>query len=109
MYESNDPERNLICHLRARDNENLEIITPECGGRMPMAAPDFPPFHRGVRKVRLDRARPTLQMLIQRQLRAKEERSLKGRDRGSYQELFCGSVLQRDDADTHSFSDRSAN
>jgi hypothetical protein len=34
MYEPNDPERNLICHLRACDNEILEIITP---GRRPDA------------------------------------------------------------------------
>jgi hypothetical protein len=108
MYEPNDPECNLICHLDARDNETLEIITPECGGRMLMAAPFFPRFHRGVRKVRLHQTRPTLHMLIQRRLRANEERSPKGRDGGSPQKLFCGSVLQRDDADTPTFSDRSA-
>jgi hypothetical protein len=44
MYEPNDPERNLICHLRACDNETLEIITPGCGGRMLTAAPCFQPI-----------------------------------------------------------------
>jgi hypothetical protein len=70
MYEPNDPERNLLT-----------------------TASWFQPFYRGVRKVRLDRARPTLHMLIQRRLRANEE--------------LRASVPQRDDADTHTFSDRS--
>jgi len=108
MYEPNDPERKLICHLRARENETLEIITPECGGRMLAATPYFPPIRRDVRKVRLNQTRPTLQMLIQRRLRASEERSLKGRDGGSYQKSLCGPVSQRNDADTPTFSDRSA-
>jgi hypothetical protein len=102
MYEPNDPERNLICHLRAGDNETLEIITPGCAGRILAAAPCFQP-HRRVRKVRLHRARPTLQMLIQRRLRANEQRSLNGRDGGSHQKLLCASVPLRDDADTIRF------
>ena len=106
MYELNDPERDLICHVHASDNETLEIITPECGGRMLMAAPYFQPFHRP--KVRLHRARETLHMLIQRRLRTNEERSLNGRDGGSHEKLLCASVPQRDDADSHTFFDRSA-
>jgi hypothetical protein len=43
MYEPNVPERNLICQLRACDNETLEIITPGCAGRMLTAAPCFQP------------------------------------------------------------------
>ncbi len=58
---------------------------------------------------RLHQARPTLHMLIQRRLRANEERSLEARDGGSHQKLLSGSVPQRDDADTHVFSDRNAN
>jgi hypothetical protein len=100
MYEPNDPERNLICHLRACDNETLKTITPDCGGRMLTAAPCLQPFHRGVLKVRLHQARPKLHMLIQRRLRGNEERSLNGRDSGSHQKLLCTSVPQRDDADT---------
>ena len=67
MYELNDPERNPLT-----------------------TAPCFPPFYRGERKLR---ARPTLHMLIQRRLRANEERSLNARD----------------GAGMHPFSDRSAN
>jgi hypothetical protein len=70
MYEYNDPERNLLT-----------------------TSPFFQPFYRGVRKVRLDPARPTLHMLIQRRQRANEE--------------LRASLPQRDDADTHMFSDRS--
>ena len=108
MYELNDPECNLICELRARDNETLEIITPEYSGPMLMAAPYFPPFYRGVRKVRLQKTRTTLQMLIQRRLRANGERPLDGRGGGSHLTLLGGSVPQRDDADTHPFFDRSS-
>jgi hypothetical protein len=75
MYELNDPEINLVCHLRASDNEPAEIITAGSGSRMPMVAPRFQPIYRGVRKVRLHPARPTLHMLIQRRLRADEEQS----------------------------------
>jgi hypothetical protein len=81
---------------------------PTAAGRMLTAAPCFQPFHRGVLKVRLHQARPKSHMLIQRRLRANEERSLNGRDSGSHQKLLCTSVPQRDDADTHTFSDRSA-
>jgi hypothetical protein len=35
MYEPNVPERNLVCQLRACDNETPEIITP--GVRRPDA------------------------------------------------------------------------
>jgi hypothetical protein len=72
MYEPNDPPSNFVCQLRTLDNE---IIAPEFGGRMLMAAPYFPPFHRGARNVRLRQTRPTLHMLIQRRLRANEDRS----------------------------------
>jgi hypothetical protein len=106
MFELDDPECNLICHLHARDNKTLEIITPESGGRMLLAAPYFQAFHRP--KVRLHRARPTLQLLIQRRLWANEERSLNGRDSGSPQKFLSTSVPQRDDADTHTLFDRSA-
>lgn len=109
MYEPNDPECNLICRLRARDDETLEIMTPECGGRMPMSAPCFQPFHRRVPKLRLHRVRPTLHMLIQRRLGASEERSLNGRDGGLHQKLPTAVVPQRNDADTHTLSDRNAN
>jgi hypothetical protein len=108
MYEPNDSERNLICHLRACGNETLKIITPGSGARMLTAAPCFEPFHRRVRKVRLHRTRPTLHMLIQRRLRANEERSVDGRQGGSHQKWLCAAVPQRDRADTHTFSDRSA-
>jgi hypothetical protein len=69
MYELNDPERNML-------------TTALC----------FQSFYRGERMVRLDPARPTLHMLIQRRLRANEERSLNARD----------------GAGKHPFSDRSA-
>ena len=108
MCEPNDPECNLICRLRARGDEPLEIMTPECGGRMPMSAPCFQPFHRRVPKVRLHRVRPTLHMLIQRRLRASEERSLNGRDGVLHQKLLSASVPQRNDANTHTSSDRNA-
>jgi len=108
MYEPSDPECNLICRLRARGDEPLEIMTPECGGRMPMSAPCFQPFHRRVPKVRLHRVRPTLHMLIQRRLRASEERSLNGRDGVLHQKLLSASVPQRNDANTHTSSDRNA-
>ena len=108
MYEPNDPECNLICRLRARDDETLEIMTRECGGRMPMSAPCFQPFNRRVPKVRLHRVRPTLHMLLQRRLRASEERSLNGRDGVLHQKLLTAAVLQRNDANTHTLSDRNA-
>ena len=33
MYEPHDPERSVIRHFPACDNETLEIITPECDAR----------------------------------------------------------------------------
>ena len=108
MYEPNDPERDFIYHLSASDNEISEIIEPECGGRMLKAATRFDRFHRGATKVRLDRARPTLLVLIQRRLRANEERSLNSRDSGLHQKLLRASVPQHDDGGTHTFSDPSA-
>jgi hypothetical protein len=38
MYAPNDPERGLICHLRACGNEALKIITQGSGGRILTAA-----------------------------------------------------------------------
>jgi hypothetical protein len=107
MYEPNDVEQSLVCNIEARD-ESLEIMPPERGDRMLMPAPMFWPLQRSVRTVPLHQARPTLHMLIQRRLRANEERWLNGRDGGSHQKMLCASVLQRDDADTHTFSDLSA-
>lgn len=107
MYEPTDVEQSLVCNIEARSNETLEIMPPERGGRMLMPAPTFWPLQRSVRKVRLHQTRPTLHMLIQRRLRTNEEPSVEGRDRGSHQKLLCVSVPHRDDADTHTFSDRS--
>jgi hypothetical protein len=59
-----------------------------------MSAAIFQLLHRNARKLHLHRARPTLHMLIQRRLRAKEERSLIDRDRRSHQKLLCGAVPQ---------------
>jgi hypothetical protein len=61
MYESNDTEHSLTCNLHARDYETLEIMPPERAGRILMPAPTFQLPHRSARKVRLHRARPTLQ------------------------------------------------
>jgi hypothetical protein len=94
MYEPNDVEQSLVCNIEARGNETLEIMPPERGDRMLMPAPMFWPLQPSVRKVRLHQARPTLHMLIQRRLRANEERSLNGRDGGSHQKLLCASVPQ---------------
>ncbi len=94
MYESNDTEHSLPCNLHARDSETLEIMPPERAGRILMPAPTFQLPHRSARKVRLHRARPTLQMLIQRRLRANEERSR--------------SAPRCKDPEAHTFSDRSA-
>jgi hypothetical protein len=94
MYESNDTEHSLACNLHALDNETLEIMPPERAGRILMPAPTFQLPHRSARKVRLQRVRPTLQMLIQRRLRANEERSR--------------SAPRCKDSETHTFSDRSA-
>ncbi len=94
MYESNDTEHSLACNLHVRDNETLEIMPPERARRILVPAPTFQLPHRSARKVRLHRARPTLQMLIQRRLRANEERSR--------------SAPRCKDPETHTFSDRSA-
>ena len=80
MYERDDAEQNLVCNLRPRDDETFETLPPERGGGRLMSAAIFQLLHRNAPKVRLRQPRPTLQMLIQRRLRANEDRSLIHRD-----------------------------